>query len=86
MDVQFDPRKPVRLTREQQTERSRPDTWKCGRDTRRVKPTDSECTILNMIWEHGTCWVRTVFEELKAARKSTPEEPKEIRILLNELS
>jgi predicted transcriptional regulator len=31
----------------------------------RTKPTDTECTILNAIWNRGKTTVRTVFEDLQ---------------------
>ncbi|MDG2029980.1 MAG: BlaI/MecI/CopY family transcriptional regulator [Phycisphaerales bacterium] len=31
----------------------------------RAKPTDTECTILNAVWNRGKTTVRTVFEDLQ---------------------
>ena len=42
---------------------------KSNRNTRQTKPTDSECTILNVIWQLGPATVREVFEELNTTQE-----------------
>ncbi len=37
---------------------------KSNRNPKHAKPTDSECMILNVIWQHGSATVRDVFNTL----------------------